>query len=77
MVISYSVTFFLAVQGVPHHQLPPLTQPGRAGCRGLPLPLVLCDKNGFADPNALELTVPDPGSPRTDLLLGFLLATSS
>lgn len=77
MVISYSVALFLAFQGVLHHQLPPLMQPGRAGRRSPPLPLVPCDINGFADPNALELTAPDPGSPRTVVLLGFLLAKLS
>lgn len=77
MVISYSVALFPAFQGVPHHQLPPLMQPGRARHRSLPLPLVLCDINGFAYPNALELMAPDPGSPRTAILLSFLSAKLS
>lgn len=73
-MISDSAAFFSAFQGVPLHQLPPLMQPGRAGRRSPPLLPVPCDINGFADPNALELTAPDPGSPRTAVLLGFLPA---
>lgn len=72
LVISDSPVLFLAFPGTHHHQLPPQMQPGRAGHGSLPF--TPCDINGFADPNALELTAPDPGSPRTAILPSSLMA---
>lgn len=53
------------------HSLFPVfvVQPDRPACRSLPLTPLPYDINGFADPNASELTGPDPTGAGTAVLL--------